>query len=55
VALARITGEQTLALERETAVAARGGASLEEVAAEARGALAMKASQLGAEEPAAAH
>ena len=36
------------------AVAARGGASLEEVAAEARGALAMKASQLGAEEPAAA-
>ena len=29
------------------AVAARGGASLEEVAAEARGALAMKASQLG--------
>jgi phosphoenolpyruvate-protein phosphotransferase len=30
------------------AVAARGGASLEEVAAEARGALAMKASQLGA-------
>ena len=33
------------------AVAARGGASLEEVAAEARGALAMKASQLGAEVP----
>jgi multiphosphoryl transfer protein len=31
------------------AVAARGGASLEEVAEEARGALAMKASQLGAE------
>jgi phosphocarrier protein FPr len=31
------------------AVAARGGASLEEVAAEARGALAMKASQLGVE------
>jgi multiphosphoryl transfer protein len=31
------------------AVAARGGASLEEVAAEARGALAMKASQLGAD------
>jgi phosphoenolpyruvate-protein phosphotransferase/dihydroxyacetone kinase phosphotransfer subunit len=31
------------------AVAARGGASLEDVAAEARGALAMKASQLGAE------
>ncbi len=36
------------------AVAARGGASLEEVAAEARGALAMKASQLGAEGPEAA-
>src|SRR5689334_4192839 len=38
------------------AVAARGGASLEEVAAEARGALAMKATQLGAasEEPPAA-
>ncbi|HSS58609.1 MAG TPA: dihydroxyacetone kinase phosphoryl donor subunit DhaM [Solirubrobacteraceae bacterium] len=38
------------------AVAARGGASLEEVAAEARGALAMKASQLGvdAAAPAAA-
>ena len=35
------------------AVAARGGASLEEVAAEARGALAMKASQLGAEADAA--
>jgi multiphosphoryl transfer protein len=35
------------------AVAARGGASLEDVAAEARGALAMKATQLGAE-PAAA-
>jgi phosphoenolpyruvate-protein phosphotransferase/dihydroxyacetone kinase phosphotransfer subunit len=33
------------------AAVARGGASLEEVAAEARGALAMKASQLGAEEP----
>jgi phosphoenolpyruvate-protein phosphotransferase/dihydroxyacetone kinase phosphotransfer subunit len=33
------------------AVAARGGASLEDVAAEARGALAMKASQLGAEAP----
>ncbi|HKE80405.1 MAG TPA: phosphoenolpyruvate--protein phosphotransferase [Solirubrobacteraceae bacterium] len=32
------------------AAAARSGASLEEVAAEARGALAMKASQLGAEE-----
>jgi phosphoenolpyruvate-protein phosphotransferase/dihydroxyacetone kinase phosphotransfer subunit len=31
------------------AVAARGGATLDEVAAEARGALAMKASQLGAE------
>src|SRR4030088_1756809 len=31
------------------AVAARGGSSLEEVAAEARGALAMKASQLGAD------
>ena len=29
------------------AVAARGGASLDEVAAEARGALAMKAAQLG--------
>jgi phosphoenolpyruvate-protein phosphotransferase/dihydroxyacetone kinase phosphotransfer subunit len=36
------------------AVAARGGASLEEVAAEARGALAMKASQLGAQQPAPA-
>jgi multiphosphoryl transfer protein len=37
------------------AVAARGGATLEQVAAEARGALAMKASQLGVtvEEPAA--
>jgi phosphocarrier protein FPr len=35
------------------AVAARGGASLEDVAAEARGALAMKATQLGAEAPAA--
>jgi multiphosphoryl transfer protein len=36
------------------AVAARGGATLEEVAAEARGALAMKVSQLGVEpEPAA--
>ena len=35
------------------AVAARGGASLEEVAAEARGALAMKASQLGVEPDAA--
>jgi multiphosphoryl transfer protein len=35
------------------AVAARGGASLEEVAQEARGALAMKASQLGAEAPGA--
>ncbi len=35
------------------AVAARGGASLEDVAAEARGALAMKATQLGAEPPAA--
>jgi phosphoenolpyruvate-protein phosphotransferase/dihydroxyacetone kinase phosphotransfer subunit len=34
------------------AVAARGGATLDEVAAEARGALAMKASQLGAGEPA---
>jgi multiphosphoryl transfer protein len=34
------------------AVAARGGASLEEVAAEARGALAMKASQLGVQEAA---
>jgi multiphosphoryl transfer protein len=34
------------------AAAARGGASLDEVAAEARGALAMKASQLGAAEPA---
>jgi multiphosphoryl transfer protein len=33
------------------AVAARGGAALEEVAEEARGALAMKASQLGAEAP----
>jgi multiphosphoryl transfer protein len=33
------------------AAVARGGASLEEVAAEARGALAMKVSQLGAEEP----
>jgi phosphoenolpyruvate-protein phosphotransferase/dihydroxyacetone kinase phosphotransfer subunit len=33
------------------AVAARGGASLDEVAEEARGALAMKASQLGAEAP----
>jgi phosphoenolpyruvate-protein phosphotransferase/dihydroxyacetone kinase phosphotransfer subunit len=33
------------------AAVARGGASLEEVAAEARGALAMKSSQLGAEEP----
>jgi phosphocarrier protein FPr len=33
------------------AVAASGGASLEDVAAEARGALAMKASQLGAEVP----
>jgi phosphoenolpyruvate-protein phosphotransferase/dihydroxyacetone kinase phosphotransfer subunit len=33
------------------AVAARGGASLEEVAEEARGALAMKASQLGAAAP----
>src|SRR6185369_264022 len=33
------------------AVAARGGASLEEVAAEARGALRMKASQLGAQVP----
>jgi phosphoenolpyruvate-protein phosphotransferase/dihydroxyacetone kinase phosphotransfer subunit len=33
------------------AVAARGGASLEEVAEEARGALAMKASQLGAGAP----
>jgi phosphoenolpyruvate-protein phosphotransferase/dihydroxyacetone kinase phosphotransfer subunit len=33
------------------AAVARGGASLEDVAAEARGALAMKASQLGAEEP----
>ncbi|HEX7300018.1 MAG TPA: phosphoenolpyruvate--protein phosphotransferase [Solirubrobacteraceae bacterium] len=33
------------------AVAARGGASLEEVADEARGALAMKATQLGAEAP----
>jgi phosphoenolpyruvate-protein phosphotransferase/dihydroxyacetone kinase phosphotransfer subunit len=36
------------------AVAARGGATLEEVAAEARGALAMKASQLGVEAPGAA-
>jgi phosphocarrier protein FPr len=36
------------------AVAARGGASLQEVAAEARGALAMKASQLGVEEGAGA-
>ena len=36
------------------AVAARGGASLEEVAAEARGALAMKASQLGVDAAAAA-
>jgi phosphoenolpyruvate-protein phosphotransferase/dihydroxyacetone kinase phosphotransfer subunit len=36
------------------AVAARGGATLEEVAAEARGALAMKASQLGVEEAAGA-
>jgi phosphoenolpyruvate-protein phosphotransferase/dihydroxyacetone kinase phosphotransfer subunit len=36
------------------AVAARGGASLEEVAAEARGALAMKASQLGVDGGAAA-
>jgi phosphocarrier protein FPr len=36
------------------AVAARGGASLEEVAAEARGALAMKASQLGVDRSAAA-
>jgi phosphoenolpyruvate-protein phosphotransferase/dihydroxyacetone kinase phosphotransfer subunit len=35
------------------AVAARGGASLEAVAAEARGALAMKASQLGVSEAAA--
>ena len=35
------------------AVAARGGASLDEVAAEARGALAMKASQLGVSEPGA--
>jgi multiphosphoryl transfer protein len=34
------------------AAVARGGASLEEVAAEARGALAMKASQLGTEAPA---
>jgi multiphosphoryl transfer protein len=33
------------------AAVARGGASLEEVAAEARGALAMKVSQLGGEEP----
>jgi phosphoenolpyruvate-protein phosphotransferase/dihydroxyacetone kinase phosphotransfer subunit len=33
------------------AAAARGGASLEEVAGEARGALAMKTSQLGADEP----
>jgi multiphosphoryl transfer protein len=36
------------------AVAARGGASLEEVAAEARGALAMKTSQLGANDAEAA-
>src|SRR5436190_204322 len=36
------------------AVAARGGASLEDVADEARGALAMKAAQLGADAPAAA-
>ena len=36
------------------AVAAQGGATLEEVAAEARGALAMKASQLGVEEGAPA-
>ncbi len=36
------------------AVAARGGAALDEVAAEARGALAMKASQLGAQAPEAA-
>jgi multiphosphoryl transfer protein len=36
------------------AVAARGGASLDDVAAEARGALAMKASQLGADAPQAA-
>src|SRR5512132_3118752 len=36
------------------AVAARGGASLEEVAAEARGALAMKASQLGVDAAAGA-
>jgi multiphosphoryl transfer protein len=36
------------------AAAASGGASLEEVAAEARGALAMKSSQLGAEDAAAA-
>jgi phosphoenolpyruvate-protein phosphotransferase/dihydroxyacetone kinase phosphotransfer subunit len=35
------------------AAVARGGASLEEVAAEARGALAMKASQLAAEQPVA--
>src|SRR5450755_2776415 len=34
------------------AVAARGGATLDEVAAEARGALAMKTSQLGATGPA---
>jgi multiphosphoryl transfer protein len=33
------------------AAAARGGSSLEEVAREARGALAMKSSQLGADEP----
>ena len=33
------------------AAVARGGASLEEVAAEARGALAMKVSQLGGDEP----
>ncbi len=36
------------------AVAARAGASLDDVAGEARGALAMKAAQLGAEAPAAA-
>jgi multiphosphoryl transfer protein len=36
------------------AVAARGGASLDDVAEEARGALAMKASQLGAQAPGAA-
>jgi multiphosphoryl transfer protein len=52
------TGDRVLLSEAplvEGAVAAaavaRGGASLEEVAAEARGALAMKASQLGAEGP----